>query len=509
MVKLNRTQNAIRNIISGSILKLFQIIMPFIVRTVFIYTLGMEYLGLNSLFTSILQVLNLSELGVGSAMVFSMYKPIADNDSNIICALMRLYRRYYRIIGFVVLLLGLAVLPFLRLLIRGDIPDDVNIYLLYLINLGATVISYWLFAYENALLTAHQRNDVSSFVFLAISIIQYGVQIVILYTLRNYYYYIVILPVAQILTNIITAMFAKRLFPQYHPSGNLDRNQIDSINSKIKDLFTSKLGSVVLNSVDSIVISAFLGLSMLAIYNNYYYILSSIIGFMTIILQSLTAGIGNSFVTETREKNYSDFCKISFSFILLITVCTCCFLNLFQPFMRMWVGQQNMLPLLAVVLLCLYFYVYEFNALLNTFKDAAGIWHEDRFRPLVVACLNLLLNIILVRFIGIFGIIISTIASISFVGLPWVTENLFRFVFTEFSSWSYLKTITKYSIAALGACFASFILTNYLPDGLAFFLARLVLSVTIPLILFSGIFKNSEGYLYFKSIIGKIIARQL
>lgn len=161
-MRIERTKNATRNIVVGMILKIYQLLVPFVIRTVMIHVLGMEYLGLNSLFTSILQVLNLAELGVGSAMVFSMYKPIAEDDSATINDLMKLYQFYYRIIGMIILVIGIAITPFIPKLIKSDIPSGLNIYILYYLNLGATVISYWLFAYKNCLLTAHQRSDVIS-----------------------------------------------------------------------------------------------------------------------------------------------------------------------------------------------------------------------------------------------------------------------------------------------------------------------------------------------------------
>ena len=161
-MKIERKKNAARNVVFGVIQRAYNMVMPFIMRTAMIYLLGVEYLGLNSLFTSILQVLNLAELGVGSAMVFSMYKPIAADDDKTICALMKLYRFYYRVIGAVVLIAGLIILPFIPKLISGDVPADINVYLLYLLNLLATVFTYWLFAYRNSILNAYQRNDVIS-----------------------------------------------------------------------------------------------------------------------------------------------------------------------------------------------------------------------------------------------------------------------------------------------------------------------------------------------------------
>jgi len=167
-------------------LKIYQLLVPFVMRTAMIYFLGVQYLGLNSLFSSVLQVLNLAELGVGSAMVYSMYKPIADDDTDTICALMRLYKIYYRIIGLVVCVAGLILLPFIPYLIKGEVPPDINVYILYVLNLGATVLSYWLFAYKNSILQAHQRTDMISKVMLVTETVKYILQFVILAIFHNY-----------------------------------------------------------------------------------------------------------------------------------------------------------------------------------------------------------------------------------------------------------------------------------------------------------------------------------
>ena len=302
MAKIERTRNATRNLIYGMILKIYQILIPFIMRTVMIYTLGVQYLGLNSLFTSVLSVLNLVELGVGSAMVYSMYKPIAEDDEQIICALMRLYKIYYYAIGLIIAIIGIILTPFIPKLISGDVPKDINIYILYLMNLGATVLSYWLFAYKNSILQAHQRTDIVSKVTLVTNTIQYGLQIIALCLFRNYYYFVIAMLAAQALTNVVTAIYADKLYPLFKPKGKLDQNEVKKINQRIKDLFTAKVGTVVVGSVDTVVISAFLGLTVLAVYQNYYYIMNSICGFITVIFASITAGIENSLVTETDKK---------------------------------------------------------------------------------------------------------------------------------------------------------------------------------------------------------------
>ena len=181
--------------------------MSFITRTVMIETLGANYLGLNSLFTSVLQVLNLAELGVGSAMIFSMYKPIAEDDKETICALMKLYRVYYRIIGLLILVAGLGITPFIPMLIKKDIPHGVNIYILYVMNLGSTVLSYWLFAYKKSILYAYQRNDVIDRTSAIVICVQQVIQVFVLFLFRNYYYYLMIVLGAQATKNVMNAFY--------------------------------------------------------------------------------------------------------------------------------------------------------------------------------------------------------------------------------------------------------------------------------------------------------------
>lgn len=458
-MKIERTKNASRNIVFGILLKIYQITVPFLMRTAMIYFMGVQYLGLNSLFTSILQVLNLAELGVGSAMVYSMYKPIAEDDETTICALMRLYRAYYRVIGLVIAVVGLLLTPFIPKLINGDLPSELNIYVLYLLNLAVTVLSYWLFAYKNSLLQAHQRTDVTSKVTLVTNTIQYGLQFLVLVTIKDYYAYVLVSLATQAFTNIVTAIVSTKMYPYYRPIGKLPKKQVYDINHRIRDLFTSKLGSVIVNSADTVVISAFLGLTMLAIYQNYYYILTSVIGFVGIVFQSCTAGIGNSVIVESEEKNFADLKKFTFLITWIAGFCSCCFLCLYQPFMEIWVGKDLMLDFTAVICFCVYYFIYEINQLLNTYKDAAGIWHEDRFRPLVTAIANLTMNLIMVQFWGIYGVLLSTVLSMLFVGMPWLLHNLFTVLFDKSRMMEYVQTLLKYTVIVVISCIACYIVS--------------------------------------------------
>jgi len=496
-MKIDRTKNATRNIVFGIILKVYQIAIPFLMRTAMIYFMGMQYLGLNSLFTSILQVLNLAELGVGSAMVFSMYKPIVDYDKDNICALMKLYKIYYRFIGLVVAVIGLTLIPFIPKLIHGDLPRGMNIYILYLLNLAATVVSYWLFAYKNSLLQAHQRNDVTSKVTLFTNTIQYVLQLMVIIFTKNYYYYVIVVLFTQVFTNIVTAFVVTKLYPEYKPKGKLDKKMVSDINQRIRDLFTSKLGTVIVNSVDTIVISAFLGLTVLAVYQNYYFILTSVIGFVTIIFNACTAGIGNSIIVETKEKNFNDLNKFTFIISWIAGFCSNCFLCLFQPFMDIWVKEESLkLKFSAVICFCIYYFVFEINQLLNTYKDSAGIWHEDRFRPLVTAIGNLIMNLIMVQFWGVYGVILSTVLSTLFIGMPWLLHNLFTVLFEKKQLKRYLNKLSFYVVIVFVGCVITYIICMYLPfkSKWTILIVRAIICCIIPNVLYFIVYRKREEF---------------
>lgn len=436
-------RNSSRNLVFGLLLKIYQLLVPFIIRTVIIKVLGMEYVGLNSLFTSVLQVLNIAELGIGFALVYSMYKPIAEQDPKKICALMQLYKTYYRVIGLTILCIGFALTPFLPKLIKGDIPPGINIFVLYFLNLGATVLSYWLFAFKNALFQAHQRYDIVSKVTIITNTIMYLFQITLLVLMRNYYYYVIMIPVVQILNNILIAIQAERCYPEYKAGGKLEKSEVRKINSSIKDLFYSQLGLVVTTSVDAIVISAFLGLLPLAIYQNYYYILNALIAFFSIFYQSCRASIGTNMVSKSKEENYKDYKLITFVVMGSLAFCASCLMNLYQPFIEIWVGKENMLDGFCVALFAVYLCVYEMALMIGVYKDVSGKWHVDRFRPLLTAAANLVTNIILVQLIGIYGVLISTILSFVFINIPWLYKRVFIDVFKKEHKKDYTKYLAK------------------------------------------------------------------
>ena len=497
-MELNRKRNATRGTLSGIILKIIQVLFSFITRTIFIRTIGIQYLGLNSLFSAILQVLNLAELGVSSALVFSMYRPIAEEDDEKICQLMRLYRIYYRVIGIVVLAIGLALLPFLKFSIKGPIPSDINIYILYAMHLSATVFSYWLFAYRNSILQAYQRGDIINAISIVICLVIYTLRVLVLVIFKNYYFYLLVHIIGQIATNIFTAIISRRLYPQYEPRGILPSEERRIINKKVRDLFTSKVGGVINNSVDSIVISFFLGIELLAVYQNYYYVLSSLMAIFSIFFSASMAGIGNSLVTRSENENRKLLYKINHIVFMGICVCCSCMICLYQPFMRKWTSSHYMLDFSFVILFAIYLFAEEVPRPLLIFKDAGGIWRQDRFRPLTAALINLCLNLTLTPIIGLYGIILSTIFALLGVSFPWVILNIDKWMFPinikYYLKRTFLYTAAVVSIAA--SMYAVCMNVNF-NNEVWTVCVRFIICFPLSIVLFNLVFWKTDENKYF------------
>jgi O-antigen/teichoic acid export membrane protein len=422
-----------------------------------------------------------------------MYKPIAEDDTDTICALMKLYRTLYRIIGLVILTIGLILTPFLPYLIKDEITADVNLYVLYFMSLGSTVLSYWLFAYKNCLFTAHQRGDVSCKVAIIVRMIEYSLKIIVLIVFRNYYLYLSLQIIGQALTNIFTAVQANKYYPAYSAKGDLPSEKKKSIALRVRDLFTSSFASVISDSADTLVISSFIGLELLAIFQNYMFILSSLIVLVGVVISSCLAGIGNSLITESSEKNYYDLKKITVLYGWMMNVCTAMLLCMYQPFMQIWMGKKNLLDFPYVICFGVYFFSIGMNKIINIYKDAAGIWKIDKWRPLTAAIVNLTLNLATVKWLGLYGVLLSTVVSIVFIQIPWLLRNLFNHVFAKEYLWQYVRLYLSFPLITFASCTVSLYVCSFfdLNKWLSFFV-NAAISFIIPNIVFLVIYGRSE-----------------
>ena len=492
-MKMNRTKNTARNIKWGIIEKSISLLVPFVTRTVLIKILGVEYLGLSSLFTSVLSVLSLAELGLGTAIVFSMYEPIANDDNDILCALLNIYRKIYYMIGCVVLIIGLVLVPFIDNLISGDIPHDINIYILYFIYLFNLVISYFLFAYKTALFSAHHRNDIVSKRATVVNLISNVLKIVVLVLFRNYYVYTLVIPVATICTNLLNAKLATKYYPHIKCIGNISKEMSSDIKKRMMGLISFKVYHVVFSSVDTLIISAFLGLVPLAIFNNYYYLQSAVGGFISIFTASMTAGIGNKMITNSIEDNYKDFKKFVFMNGWIVGWCSVCLMCLYQPFMTIWVGKELLFPFSTVLLMVLYFTIPKITTLSYLYREAAGLWWEDRFRPIIATISNLLMNFILVQIIGMNGVIVSTILCSLFINIPWGTIILFKSYF-KMSPLEYFEKIVYYLFIIFTAGVITYFVCGFVKNfGIVGLIMKMLICVIIPnVVFFLSYYKTKE-----------------
>lgn len=444
----SRTDNAKRNIVSGVINKFIMLFMPFASRTVLIWVLGAEYLGLGSLFSSILQVLSMAELGFSSAVVFSLYEPIAQKDRDTIRALLNYYRKMYRIVGMVILIGGTIVLPFLPRLIHDDVPPGINLYVLYTIYLLNTVVSYFAYAYKSSLIIADQRQDIINYINLIICVIQCILQIVVLLVFKNYYLFAAVLIIFSILNNIIVAAVTSKRYPEFYCEGELSVEARERITKQIKGLAIGKFAKTARNSFDSIVLSIFCGLIEVAIYSNYYYVFTAVIGFITIILTSISAGVGNSIAVESIEKNYSDFKRFHFYISWIGSWSTICLFCLYQPFMEIWVGKKLMASNSVMLLFCVYFYITQIGQMRAVYAGAAGLWWEFRWLEIGEMVANLLLNFLLGYYWGMRGILLATIITVLLFSVIGITNLTYRYYFMRKST-EYHRINTVYATVTI------------------------------------------------------------
>lgn len=489
----NRNQNYIRNTIWGFISKVISILLPFFVRTVLIYCLDIQYVGLNALFSTILQVLSMAELGFGSALVYSMYEPIAKNDNISLCALLNLYKKIYLIIGFFIFCIGLIIMPFVPKLINGNYPQDINIYLLYLIYLGNTISSYFMYAYRASLLTAHQRNDVRNKINMLINVFLYVCQISVLLISHNYYHYIILLPIATILNNLVAGRAAKKRYPHIICKGKVEQKNLTKIKRQVVSLMWHKLGNTIIFSFDNIIISLTLGITQLGYYNNYFYIYNSIASLFSIFYDSIISGVGNSLIVQSKQKNYRVFLKFSSINFIFTAICASCLLSLYQPFMKLWQGKEMICADSIPIYLSILFVIWHSRRMVHTFKDAAGLWEIDKYRPISEAILNLFLNIILVQIYGLNGIVLSTIFAMFFVGFPWETNKFIKNFFGE-NLFQYYLFVVKSLLKIFIICITTYAICLLIPDSnLLYFIGKCLVSVFITLSLTFIIFRKEEG----------------
>lgn len=408
---MSRIVDSSKNIFYGYLGNIITIVIGFISKTIFIYTLGTTYLGVNGLFSNILGVLSFAELGIGSAMNFSLYKPVANRDTEKIKSIMQLYKFAYRIIAIIVAIMGLIILPFLNYLLKGaETLSDVHIY--YLIYLFNTVTSY-LVSYKFSLLNAEQKNYIYTNISTITNIITCLIQICCLILFQNFMVYLLIGAAIGLFQKVFVSSFLNKKYPFLLEKNvqKLDSTEKSELKKNMTGLVWHKLGEISVYQTDSIIISLFLNVIVVGLVSNYNYIITVIGGFVNIIFNSATASIGNLFATENKQKMYSVFRTYRFTAFWLYGFSSVGFFTLLNQFVTLWLGKSMLISSLAIFFIVLNYYMLGHRICINNFKVSGGIFYQDKYVPFIQAVVNITVSIILIRFIGLAGVYIGTVVQ--------------------------------------------------------------------------------------------------
>lgn len=502
---MSRIDNVTKNFKYAVFGQISGLIIGFIGRYVFIRTLGAEYLGLNGLFANILSILSLAELGIGPAMVYSMYKPLAENDQDKVNALMFLYRKLYVIIGLFIALTGLILTPFLGYFIK-NIPDVNNIKIIYILFVFNSSISYF-FSYKRSLIIADQKRFIATYYRYGFYFVLNIAQIIILILTRNYLIYLMLLVTSTILENIFISNKANQLYPflKEKNDAKLNDEEKKSILRNIKAMMCHKLGSTVVMGTDNLLISKFVGLVQVGLYSNYYLITSSLNIIFGLLFQSLTASIGNLGVLENERKKLFTFQVVNFVGFWIYAFSSICLFILLNPFISLWIGNQYLFSLELVSLIVLNFYLTGMRKSVLTYRDALGLFWYDRYKPVFEAMLNLVFSIFLVKRIGISGIFLGTAMSTITVCF-WVEPFiLYKYGF-ERSVKAYFMIYIKYTMTAIFiGCITWILISCIHSQNWTGFTIKLLLCIIIPNCLLYGLFSKSDEFKYLLEIFKKKI----
>lgn len=493
-----RVQKSLKNATTGLVGQVLTLVLSFVVRTVFIQQLGATYLGVSGLFGNILSILSFAELGFGQAIVFSLYKPIAENNVEKIKSLMHLFKTVYIWMFTVVLLLGMSLTPFLDFFV-DDINAVPNLRLIYVIYVISSATTY-LFAYKNTYLIATQSSYVSTIIGYYFSICLALTQIAILLLTQNFILYLVIQVSNGILQNIVIARKTNSLFPflkdkNIKPLSTEDKSKIKK---NVGALAIYKIGTLSLNSTDSIIMSKFVGLLSVGLYSNYYLLQYTVNGLLSTVFGNLTASIGNYNATESDENKFKMFKVLNLMSYWAYSVCSVCLFICMSPFIRCWIGESYLMGNDVCFIIAFNMYIAGMLFASFNYRQTMGLFVQGKARPIISAIENVVVSIILVHFLGIAGVLWGT-AITRLTTNGWYDPYIVFKKGLKISPWIYFKDyLIKLLVVMTGGCLM-FYICNLIPYmGLISVSIKMILSfIGINIILVASFYKTEEfAYLW-------------
>lgn len=492
---------------TGIVLQFINKLMSFVVRTVFIKMLNSEYLGVNGLFTNILTVLSFAELGIGTAILFNLYKPVADNDIEKIKSLMLLYKKSYRIIGTVVFLAGLCVIPFMDFIITDAPNIKENLIIIYLLFLFNTASSYFLI-YKSTIIYAHQKqsiiNNIESLFYLTKSVLE----IIFLVVTRNYLVYLIIQILSTLMKNILISRKADKLYP-YLKEKNikaLSKSENKNIFLNVKALVVYKFGDVIMKGTDNILISSLINVSTVGLCSNYTMIILSVGSILTAAINGVSASIGNLNAVVNNDKKEKIFLQLTFLNYIIYSFCTIAFIVLLNPFIKIWLGANYVLELSVSIALSLSFFVEGLRAPAYTFRTTMGLFKKGKSSPYIAAITNIILSIILCKIWGVTGIYIATSIA-QLVSYSWIDPYLIYKYEFKTSIKEYIKRMLQYAFVFIIQLIIMLLIIGRIEDtGISTFILKGILVCIIPNLINLLFFFRTEE---FKAIFDRFLKPKL
>lgn len=497
----NRTSNSIRNAKYSLIGETLNVFLGFLSRKIFVSILAIEYLGLSGLFSNILTLLSITELGIGSAFICLLYKPLADDKKEKIASIMSVYKKIYTIIGCVVGIVGVSLTPILPFLIK-EMPDISYISFIYILYVFNSAISYF-FSYKRELIIANQQRYIYSMYNIVIKTAMYIGQIIVLVLTRNYILFLLVIIVATLTENILISRKADKLFPYIRTlkPQKMSKDEINEVKEKVVGSSFHKIGDMLIIGTTNILISKIVGLVVTGLYSNYILIISVINTVMTLIYNSILASAGNLGAQSGTTERKNIFNKIFFFTAWAFGFSACCFLGLLNPFIRIWLGEEFLLSNSVVIIIVINFYLIGMRRPIAMMRDALGIFTHDKFKVIPEIIINFTVSIIAGIKFGVFGIILGNIVSnlcTTFWTYPYV---LYHYGFDS-SVKEYYKKYSGYSLLILIACFVCWFLCNFIPDiNIITFALKMLICFVLPNIWFFMAFHKSDEFKFFVGLI--------
>lgn len=510
MQNRSRTEYSILNILTGMGGYFLNTVLGFVCRMVFVQCLSADYLGVNGLFTNILSMLSLAELGVGSAIGYALYKPLAQNDEEKIASLMKLYGKAYRTIGLLIGLVGLALMPFLDLIIQEPPAIRESLYLLYTLNLFNTAGTYF-FSYRTSLLIASQRNYIVGGVSYLIAIIQSVLQMVYLLAFRDYLGYLLIQTAGTFLYNVIVSRIAVRHFPCIRRSDAkpLPKDEQRTLFANIRDLMIYKVSGLLVNSTDNILITFFSGLATTGVASNYTLLVNTLNSLLAQLFNGLTASIGNHNASESVEKRYEMFRFLNMMNFWLFGWAALGIFFCSGDLVELCFGAKYVLPMEIPLIMAVNFFTVGMMNAVWTYKHTLGLFRHGRFLQILTGVLNITFSVLLGTWFGLFGILLATVFSRACTSLWFDPYAVYRHGFGK-SPMEYLTLYLRYLAILLVAavlCKLSFLMVggSLLPRTLA----KIVLCSLVTNLVFLAAFWRTSEFAKLKGILDQILNKLL